>query len=190
MKLRLQLADTKQRHLPLMVVRAVTWARSGLLFAAHVKTQVFNCVVLLVAVHMVYALSGSQGAAEVFSHDPTMLENASPPESTRVYSSHFIEHGEFVVPHRVLTKNDITAGGNGSAGRIASHSKGSGLWQCSPAWPTGTSKVWGTGQTFKVSSGNPAPLFAVRTSNLRRRSGVSILSERFNLRPVYGGVHG
>jgi len=63
------------RHLPLMVVGAMTGATSRLLLAAHVQAKVLCSVVRLVAVHVVDALFGRKRSAEMCCHNKPVFHD-------------------------------------------------------------------------------------------------------------------
>lgn len=64
-----------QRHLPFVVVSAVSVCASGMIFSANVNAKVVDAVVGLVAVHVVDTLGSEQGASKVLGHNPAMLQN-------------------------------------------------------------------------------------------------------------------
>lgn len=66
-----------QGHLPFVIVGAVAWAATGLLFASNVKSQIFNPVVCFHAIHVVNTFSRGERSAQVLRHDKAMFENAS-----------------------------------------------------------------------------------------------------------------
>lgn len=54
--------------LPFMVVGAMAWATPWLLFTTNVETQIFDAVVGLVTIHMVYAFIRSERTTQVLRH--------------------------------------------------------------------------------------------------------------------------
>ena len=65
-------------YLPFVVVGAVTWATSRMLFATHVNAKVLCAVVRFVAVHVVDALFGCKRPSKVCSHDEPVFHNRLP----------------------------------------------------------------------------------------------------------------
>lgn len=87
-----------QRHLPFMVVGAVTGAASWLLLAADVHSQILHLIVIVMTVAMVDALRRSESAAKVLRHYPTVLKNIS------AFKSHLDKHRQVIIRNRVLSK--------------------------------------------------------------------------------------
>lgn len=70
-----QLSDYRFRLLPFMVIGAVSWAASWLLFPSNVEAKVLNPVVGFVSVHVIDTLTAGQGAAEMFRHNEPVFHD-------------------------------------------------------------------------------------------------------------------
>lgn len=100
------------RHLPLVVVGAVTRAASRLLLAAHVQAKVLRSVIRLVAVHMVDAFFGRKRPAEMCRHDKSVFHDRL---TTML---HFPKHREQAVRNRVDVYKNVAVAASPFSGAI------------------------------------------------------------------------
>lgn len=181
-KLGFELLNPTLCHLQLMVVRAMAWTRSRLLFAANVQAQVFDAIIRMDSVHMIHAFCARQWPSKIFRHDPSMFKYKSS------LPSHRVKHLKIYVRNGIFRYRNISVAAGSFAGWISVRSKCSSLWKGSPARFARASKIGSRDLVPKCSDWDPAWDIAVRTSNFHGRSRMAIVSHRLNLKTINAWV--
>lgn len=161
-------AYSQFRHLPLVIVGAVTWGAAGFVLAANVEAKVPDIVVISAPAAVVDQLMTLKSATEVFRHDPTVLENVA------TFTTHQIKHSEIVIGDSVLAECDVARFVKCATRGVAGAAKGFFLGNGRPTWFAYASEVWFVDHVSNGAHGIPTTLRAHWTNDPYAGSSVTV----------------